>query len=157
MILDHDAGPLPRRATATGELGHRVHVQPRPASATPRTTTTPRTGSPIPWTSAPTAARPTPGPARSVRGTTRTWSPATTTTTPAAWTGRPTRAASSHRTSYDLLGRTTQTIAAYVDGTPSAADDQTTQYTYDGDGHTADADRGHAGRHATRPRSTSTA
>ena len=40
------------------------------------------------------------------------------------------------RTSYDALGRTTKTIADYVDGTPSAADDQTTTYTYDGDGNT---------------------
>ena len=39
------------------------------------------------------------------------------------------------RNTYDLLGRTTQTIAAYVDGTPSAADDQTTRYTYDGSDH----------------------
>lgn len=39
------------------------------------------------------------------------------------------------RTLYDALGRTTKTIANYVDGTPSNADDQTTSYTYDGDGH----------------------
>ena len=36
------------------------------------------------------------------------------------------------RTEYDALGRTTRTIQAYVDGTPSAADDRTTEYTYDG-------------------------
>ncbi|MCE9554457.1 MAG: autotransporter-associated beta strand repeat-containing protein [Planctomycetes bacterium] len=39
------------------------------------------------------------------------------------------------RTEHDRLGRTTQTIQAYVDGAPSAADDLTTQYTYDGLGH----------------------
>lgn len=36
---------------------------------------------------------------------------------------------------YDLLGRTTSTIAGYVDGTPSDSDDQTTLYTYDGMNH----------------------
>src|SRR5262249_631017 len=36
---------------------------------------------------------------------------------------------------YDNLGRTTKTIEAYVDGTPSNADDQTTEYTYDGSSH----------------------
>jgi uncharacterized delta-60 repeat protein/RHS repeat-associated protein len=36
-------------------------------------------------------------------------------------------------TYYDLAGRTTKTIANYVDGvTANAADDQTTEYTYDG-------------------------
>ena len=35
-----------------------------------------------------------------------------------------------NRTYYDLLGRTTKTIEAYVDGTPSANDDRTTEYTY---------------------------
>ncbi|HLL90410.1 MAG TPA: RHS repeat domain-containing protein, partial [Tepidisphaeraceae bacterium] len=39
------------------------------------------------------------------------------------------------RTSYDLLGRTTQTVANHVDSGPSDADDQTTQYTHDGSGH----------------------
>ncbi len=39
------------------------------------------------------------------------------------------------KTFYDMLGRTTKTVANYVDGTPSQADDQTTQYTYDGDDH----------------------
>ncbi len=39
------------------------------------------------------------------------------------------------KTFYDALGRTTKTIADYVDGTPSTADDQTTSYTYDGDNH----------------------
>ncbi|MFT3787347.1 MAG: RHS repeat-associated core domain-containing protein [Tepidisphaeraceae bacterium] len=38
------------------------------------------------------------------------------------------------RTETDMLGRTIQTIAAYVDGTPSDGDDQTTQYTYTGSG-----------------------
>jgi RHS repeat-associated protein len=38
-------------------------------------------------------------------------------------------------TSYDMMGRTTQTIADYVDGTPSASDDQTTTYTYNGQGN----------------------
>ncbi len=38
--------------------------------------------------------------------------------------------------SYDALGRVTQTAAAYTDGTPSDEDDQITQYTYDGSGHT---------------------
>lgn len=32
----------------------------------------------------------------------------------------------------DLLGRTTRSIANFVDGSPAAADDQTTDYTYDG-------------------------
>ena len=36
------------------------------------------------------------------------------------------------KTTYDALGRTTKTIADYVDGVPSDADDQTTDYTYDG-------------------------
>src|SRR5262249_4362268 len=36
---------------------------------------------------------------------------------------------------YDNLGRTTKTIEAYVDGTPSNADDKTTEYTYDGSSH----------------------
>src|SRR5262249_767456 len=36
---------------------------------------------------------------------------------------------------YDLLGRTTQTVDAYTGGSPSNSSDQTTQYTYDGDGH----------------------
>src|SRR5581483_1371178 len=39
------------------------------------------------------------------------------------------------RTIYDMLGRKTQTIGDYVDGTPSSNDDQTTSYTYDGDNH----------------------
>lgn len=38
-------------------------------------------------------------------------------------------------TEHDLLGRTTKTIAAFVDGVPSNGDDQTTVYTYDGSGH----------------------
>ena len=38
-------------------------------------------------------------------------------------------------TFYDNLGRTTKTIANYVDGTPSNSDDQTTEYTYDGGNH----------------------
>jgi RHS repeat-associated protein len=37
--------------------------------------------------------------------------------------------------SYDLLGRTTQTVQDYTGGGPSNSSDQTTQYTYDGDGH----------------------
>ena len=36
---------------------------------------------------------------------------------------------------YDLLGRTTTTIAAYTDGTPTSNTNQTTTYTYDGDGN----------------------
>ena len=39
------------------------------------------------------------------------------------------------KTYYDNLGRTTKTIENYVDGTPSDADDKTTEYTYDGSGH----------------------
>jgi RHS repeat-associated protein len=39
------------------------------------------------------------------------------------------------KTFYDALGRQTKTVANYVDGTPSDADDQTTLYTYDGDNH----------------------
>jgi len=40
------------------------------------------------------------------------------------------------RTSYDLLGRTTQSIAAYGgDGTPTDSTNQTTAYSYDGDDH----------------------
>jgi RHS repeat-associated protein len=39
------------------------------------------------------------------------------------------------RTYYDLLGRTTKTIANYVNGSPSSADDQTTEYTYNGAGN----------------------
>jgi RHS repeat-associated protein len=39
------------------------------------------------------------------------------------------------RTAYDALGRTVQTIENYVDGTPSDADDKTTQFTYDGSDH----------------------
>lgn len=39
---------------------------------------------------------------------------------------------------YDLLGQTTRTIKAYnqSDSTPSDATNQTTEYTFDGDGHT---------------------
>ncbi len=40
------------------------------------------------------------------------------------------------KTEYDLLGRTTRTIAAYTDGTPTSSTNQTTTYTYDGAGHT---------------------
>jgi YD repeat-containing protein len=39
------------------------------------------------------------------------------------------------RTSYDLLGRTTQAVQDYTGGPLSNSSDQTTQYTYDGDGH----------------------
>src|SRR5262249_55225548 len=39
------------------------------------------------------------------------------------------------KTFYDNLGRTTKTIEAYVDGTPSNADDKTIEYTYDGSSH----------------------
>lgn len=39
------------------------------------------------------------------------------------------------KTYFDLAGRTAKTISAYVDGTPSAADDQTTEYAYDGSDH----------------------
>jgi RHS repeat-associated protein len=37
------------------------------------------------------------------------------------------------QSSYDLLGRTIQTIADYTDGTPTDSSNQTTDYTYDGD------------------------
>jgi RHS repeat-associated protein len=40
------------------------------------------------------------------------------------------------RTTYDALGRTVKTIEAYGDGTPSNTDDKTTEFTYDGSGHT---------------------
>ncbi len=40
------------------------------------------------------------------------------------------------RTSYDALGRTTETIDDYTGSGPTASSDQTTDYTYDGDGHT---------------------
>src|SRR5262249_14835912 len=40
-----------------------------------------------------------------------------------------------NKNSYDNLGRTTKTIEAYVDGTPSNNDDKTTEYTFDGSGH----------------------
>jgi RHS repeat-associated protein len=40
------------------------------------------------------------------------------------------------RTSYDNLGRTTQTIEDYTNGTPTATSNKTTKYTYDGDNHT---------------------
>ncbi|MDB5295746.1 MAG: repeat-associated core domain protein, partial [Phycisphaerales bacterium] len=39
------------------------------------------------------------------------------------------------RTAYDLLDRTTSATENYVDGTPSAADDRITRYTYDGVDH----------------------
>jgi RHS repeat-associated protein len=39
------------------------------------------------------------------------------------------------RTLYDLLGRTTETIEDYTDGTPTDNSNRTTAYTYDGDGH----------------------
>jgi RHS repeat-associated protein len=37
-----------------------------------------------------------------------------------------------NRSTYDNLGRVTQQIENYVDGTPSDADDKTVEYTYDG-------------------------
>jgi RHS repeat-associated protein len=37
---------------------------------------------------------------------------------------------------YDALGRVTKTIAAYTDGTPTNNTNQTTEFTFDGDGHT---------------------
>ena len=40
------------------------------------------------------------------------------------------------QTTYDNLGRTTKTIDDYTNGTPTASSDQTTVYTYDGDGNT---------------------
>jgi YD repeat-containing protein len=40
------------------------------------------------------------------------------------------------RTSYDNLGRTTQTIEDYTNGTPTATTNKTTNFTYDGDNHT---------------------
>lgn len=39
------------------------------------------------------------------------------------------------RTEHDALGRTVKTIEAYVDGTVSAQDDKTTEFTYDGSNH----------------------
>lgn len=36
---------------------------------------------------------------------------------------------------YDLLGRTTTTIADFTDGTPTTSSNQTTEYTYDGSDH----------------------
>ncbi len=36
---------------------------------------------------------------------------------------------------FDLLGNTTKTIAAFTDGVPTGSTNQTTAYTYDGDGH----------------------
>src|SRR5581483_7786958 len=39
-------------------------------------------------------------------------------------------------TQFDNLGRTTKTIVDYTNGTPTANSNQTTEYTYDGDGHT---------------------
>ena len=41
------------------------------------------------------------------------------------------------RTTYDALGRVTKTVANYVDGVVSDADDQTTEYAYNGAGMTA--------------------
>ena len=38
------------------------------------------------------------------------------------------------RYGYDMLGRQTQTIADYTDGTPTSDSNQTTDYTYDGNG-----------------------
>jgi len=40
------------------------------------------------------------------------------------------------QTTYDNLGRTIKTIDDYTNGTPTASSDQTTEYTYDGDGNT---------------------
>jgi YD repeat-containing protein len=40
-----------------------------------------------------------------------------------------------NKTTYDLLGRTTKSIEAYTNGTPTAADNRTTEYTYDGLDH----------------------
>jgi RHS repeat-associated protein len=41
-----------------------------------------------------------------------------------------------NRTSYDNLGRTTQTIEDYTNGTPTATSNKTSNYTYDGSNHT---------------------
>jgi YD repeat-containing protein len=38
-------------------------------------------------------------------------------------------------TVFDMLGQQTETIADYTDGTPTADTNQTTDYSYDGDGH----------------------
>ena len=38
------------------------------------------------------------------------------------------------KSSFDMLGRTTETIAAFTNGTPTSSTDQTTDYTYDGNG-----------------------
>jgi RHS repeat-associated protein len=40
-------------------------------------------------------------------------------------------------TSYDMLGQVTQTIDAYTGGSPTASTNQTTNYTYDGNGDVA--------------------
>jgi YD repeat-containing protein len=40
------------------------------------------------------------------------------------------------QTTYDNLGRTTKTIEDYTNGTPTNSSDKTTEYTYDGMGHT---------------------
>ncbi len=40
------------------------------------------------------------------------------------------------QTTYDNLGRTTKTIDDYTNGTPTNSSNQTTEYTYDGEGHT---------------------
>ena len=37
---------------------------------------------------------------------------------------------------YDLLGRKTQTIEDYTNGTPTSSSNRTTNFTYDGLGHT---------------------
>ena len=50
------------------------------------------------------------------------------------------------QTTYDNLGRTTQTIADYTNGTPTNGSNQTTEYTYDGDDHTLTVQGRLAGR-----------
>ena len=35
---------------------------------------------------------------------------------------------------FDMLGQTTETIAAYTNGTPTSDTNQITEYTYDGNG-----------------------
>ena len=65
-------------------------------------------------------------------GRTPCWLSATPTTPPAGWRRPPIRERIVGKTFYDALGRTTKTVEAYVDGTPSDTDDKTTEYTYDG-------------------------
>src|SRR5262249_4149609 len=40
------------------------------------------------------------------------------------------------KSDFDTLGRTVRTIAGFTDFVPSGGDDETVEYSYDGDGHT---------------------